>query len=67
MWGRKGTLDLNTARVVAEQSRGLIYTAKVEVKYLKAPSGGDSTLLNSVVGNGNLPPGITSVTRHWIE
>jgi hypothetical protein len=67
MRGRKGTLDLNTARVVAELSREVTNAAKVEVKYLKAPSGGESTFLNSVVGNGNLPLGITSVTRHWIE
>lgn len=64
---KAGTLDLDRARAVNELGRSITETAKVEVEYLRATGGGESTFISSAVGNDNLPPGITGITRHRIS
>lgn len=61
---KSGALDLDRARAVNELGRSITETAKVEVEYLRATGGGESTFISSAVGADNLPPGITGITRH---
>jgi hypothetical protein len=63
---RAGTLALDQARVVNEIGKTLIESAKVEVDYLRANGGGESPFIEAV-GNANLPPGVTGITRHRIK
>lgn len=64
---KDGTLDLDKARTINEIGKSIIDTAKVEVEYLKATGGGESTFISSAVGQDNLPNGITGVRRHLIK
>jgi hypothetical protein len=65
---RAGTLDLDKARAVNEIGKTLVDTARVEVEYLRATGGGESTFLDTAMGADNippkLPPGIKGITRH---
>lgn len=64
---RDGSVDIEKARAVNELGKTLCETAKVEVDYLKASGGGESTFLNTAIGNDNLPPGITGITQHRLR
>ncbi|MFM2058429.1 MAG: hypothetical protein RLY71_2814 [Pseudomonadota bacterium] len=61
------TVDLDTARAVNDVAKTLVDTAKVEVDYIRASGGGESTFLDGATGNGNLPPGITTSVVHRIK
>lgn len=61
---RSGNLDLDRARAVNELGKTLIDSAKVEVEYLRATGGGESTFIESAIGASNLPPGITGSKVH---
>jgi hypothetical protein len=63
---KDGSIDVEKARAVNEIGKTICDTAKVEVDYIKASGGGESTFLSSAVGADNLPNGITSITRHRI-
>lgn len=64
---KAGSMELDRARAVNELGRSITETAKVEVEYLRATGGGESTFLSSTIGSDNLPAGITGVTRHRIS
>lgn len=61
---KTGELDVEKARAVNELGKTLIDSAKVEVDYLRASGGGESSFLDTAVGDANLPPGITGIRRH---
>lgn len=61
---KAGEIDLDRARQVNEIGKTLIDSAKVEVEYLKATGGGESSFIDTAAGADNLPPGITGITRH---
>ena len=63
---RGGTINIDQAKAISELGQVIINSAKVEVDYLKANSGGESSFLEAI-GNANLPPGVTGVTRHRIK
>jgi hypothetical protein len=64
---KTGEIDLDRARAVNEIGKTLVESAKVEVDYLRATGGGESTFLDSTVGTNNLPPGITGRTVHRLK
>lgn len=64
---RAGSIDLDRARAVNEIGKTLVDSAKVEVDYIKAAGGGESSFLDSAVGAANLPPGIIGRTVHKIR
>lgn len=55
---RAGTLDIDKARAINDLGKTLIDSARVEVQYLEATGGGESTFLDSAIGARNLPPGL---------
>lgn len=55
---------IRKAGAVSDLAKTLTETARVDVDYLRASGGGESTFLDSTVGARNLPPGITGITRH---
>lgn len=61
------TVDLDTARAVNEVAKTLVDTAKVEVDYIRAAGGGESTFIDTAVGQNNLPTGITGIVRHQLR
>jgi len=61
---KDGSVDIEKARAINELGKTLCDTAKVEVDYLKASGGGESSFLSTAIGADNLPPGITGITRH---
>jgi len=63
---KDGTLELDKARAINDLGKTLVDTAKVEVDYLRATGGGESTFIDTTVGARNLPQGITGITRHRI-
>jgi hypothetical protein len=64
---KAGTLDIEKARAINELGKTLVDTAKVEVDYLRATGGGESTFIDTAVGASNLPDGITAITRHRLK
>lgn len=64
---KDGSIDLDKARAINEIGKTITDTAKVEVDYLRATGGGESAFISTAVGAGNLPPGITGVTRHRLQ
>lgn len=64
---KDGSIDIEKARAVNELGKTLCDTTKVEVDYLKASGGGESTFLSTAIGNDNLPTGITGITRHRLQ
>lgn len=60
-------MDIERAKAVSEVAKTIIDTAKVEVDYLKLAGGGESTFLDTAVGQQNLPPGITGRTVHRLK
>lgn len=61
---RAGTLDIERAKAVNELGKTLIESAKTEVDYLRVTGGGESTFIESAIGQSNLPPG---VVRHRLK
>ena len=61
---KAGTMELDKARAINELSKTLVDTAKVEVEYLRATGSGESAFIDSSVGVGELPNGITGIVRH---
>lgn len=64
---KDGTVELDKARTISDISTRLIETAKVEVDYLRATGGGESSFIDSAAGTNNLPPGITGRTVHRLK
>lgn len=64
---KDGSIDIDKARAINELGKTLTDTAKVEVEYLRASGGGESSFIDSAVGEDNLPPGITGRTVHRIK
>ena len=64
---KEKTVDLDTARAVNDVAKTLVDTARVEVDYLRATGGGESTFIDTAAGANNLPSGITGVTRHRLK
>lgn len=63
---KDGSIDIERARMIGDISQVIVNTARVEVEYLKATGGGESTFIDSAVGADHLPNGITAITRHRI-
>lgn len=61
------SLDLDQARAINELGKTIVDTAKVEVDYLKATGGGESSFIDTAVGADNLPPGIVGRTVHRLK
>lgn len=55
---KSGALDVEKARAINEIAKTLTDTAKVEVEYLKANDGGESTFIAGAIGKANLPAGL---------
>ncbi len=64
---KSGTLDLDKARAINDVAKTIVDTAKVEVDYLRATGGGESTFIDSAIGSDNLPPGITGIRQHRLR
>jgi hypothetical protein len=64
---KAGSLELDRARAINEVAKTLCETAKVEVDYLRAAGGGESSFISTAVGEDNLPPGITGKTVHRLR
>jgi hypothetical protein len=64
---RAGTMGVDKARMVSEIAQVIVNTAKVEVEYLKATGGGESRFIDTAIGAGNLPPGITGIRQHRLK
>lgn len=60
---RAGTLDLDKARAMNEIGKTIVESAKVEVQYLEATGGGESTFISSAIGAANVPKGLPNGTR----
>lgn len=56
-------MEVERARAVSDIAQTIINTAKIEIEYLKINGGGESGFIDAVAA-GNLPPGVTRVTRH---
>jgi hypothetical protein len=64
---KDGTLGLDDARAINELCKTITETAKVEVDYLRATGGGESSFIDSAAGADNLPEGITGRTVHRLK
>lgn len=60
---KDGKITVEQAKAMSDIGQVIINSAKVEVDYIRANNGGESSFIDAV-GNVNLPPGITGVTRH---
>ena len=63
---RSGELDVEKARAVSEVAQTIINSAKVEVDYIKANGGGESSFIDAI-GTNNLPAGVNGRTVHRIK
>jgi hypothetical protein len=64
---KTGSMDLDKARAINELGKTITDTAKVEVDYLRATGGGESSFIDTAIGADNLPNGITAITRHRLQ
>lgn len=64
---KDGSVDLDKARAINELGKTITDTAKVEVEYLRATGGGESSFIDTAIGADNLPPGITGRTVHRLK
>ncbi len=64
---KAGTVTLEQAQTILSVGQVIVNTAKVEVDYLRATEGGESSFIGTAVGQRNLPSGILSITRHRME
>ena len=71
------TLSIEQAKTISDLSQVIVNTAKVEVDYLRATEGGESSFISTAVGRANLPAGlpngtplpngIVGIRRHMLE
>lgn len=61
------SIDLDQARAINELGKTLVDTAKVEVDYLRAVGGDESSFIDTAVGENNLTPGITGRSVHRLK
>ena len=64
---RSGVMPLDRARAVNEIGKTIIDTARVEVDFLRATGGGESSFIAPPEAHPALPPGITGITRHRLQ
>lgn len=64
---KAGTVSIEQAKTISDLSQVIVNTAKVEVDYLRATDGGESSFISSAVGQSNLPPGITTSIVHRLK
>lgn len=64
---KDGSIDIEKAKAVNELGKTICDTARVEVDYIKASGGGESSFLSTAIGASNLPAGITGVTQHRLR
>lgn len=68
---KDGKIDIETAKAINEIGKTLVDTARVEVDFLRATGGEESTFLKPKPGadvtEPGLPPGITGVTVHRLR
>lgn len=64
---KDGSVDLDKARAINDLGKTITETAKVEVDYLRAAGGGESSFIDTAIGKSNLPPGITGITQHRLK
>lgn len=64
---KNGSMDLDKARQINEVAKTIVDTAKVEVEYLRATGGGESSFIDTATGADNLPQGITGRTVHRLK
>lgn len=64
---RDGSVSIDQAKQISDLSQVIVNTAKVEVDYLRANNGGESSFIETAVGNGNLPTGITGRMVHRLK
>lgn len=57
---KAGTTTVEQAKTIGDLSQVIVNTAKVEVDYLRATDGGESSFISTAVGRANLPQGIGS-------
>ncbi|KAK50229.1 hypothetical protein [Bordetella bronchiseptica] len=60
---KEGKITIEQAKAMSEIGQVIINSAKVEVDYIRANNGGESSFIDAI-GNDNLPPGVTGITRH---
>lgn len=64
---KEAPMDIDRARAVSEVAKVIVDSAKVEVEYLRATGGGESSFIETrAEDNKPLPPGITGRTVHRI-
>jgi len=66
---KSGSIDIDKARAINEIGKTIVDTAKVEVDYLRATGGEESTFIAQSGDDGKppaLPDGITAITKHRI-
>lgn len=73
---KAGTTTVEQAKTIGDLSQVIVNTAKVEVDYLRATDGGESSFISTAVGRANLPgavkpgalpSGINGVYRHLLK
>lgn len=60
---KDGKITVEQAKAMSDIGQVIINSAKVEVDYIRANNGGESSFIDAI-GNDNLPPGVTGITRH---
>ncbi len=60
---KDGKITVEQAKAMSDIGQVIINSAKVEVDYIRANNGGESTFIDAI-GHDNLPPGVTGITRH---
>lgn len=71
------SISIEQAKTIGDLSQVIVNTAKVEVDYLRATEGGESSFISTAVGRSNLPEGlpgpaplpngIVGVRRHLLQ
>lgn len=68
---KAGTVSVDQAKTISELSQVIVNTAKVEVDYLRATDGGESSFINTAIGASNLPNGlpngIVGIRQHILK
>ncbi len=59
----EGKITVEQAKAASEVGQVIINSAKVEVDYIRANSGGQSNFIDSSAA-ASLPTGVTGITRH---
>ena len=64
---KSGDIEIHQAQAINNLAQTLVASAKVEVDYLRATEGGESSFISSAVGQSNLPPGISTSVVHRLK